>query len=250
MDKHVSQKIDWVMVESQGSRFYKLSPKEGINIFFTTKSTFSSSENGSISFPEQVRTLGLSDSIVTMIQTHSDTVVSVDSPQEVHADACFTTSSGIALVVKVADCVPIFLWSEVTKLIGVVHAGWRGTLSKIVLRFLETVEETSKVPPHMIKYSLGPSIGNCCYKVGRDVIEAYTRLWPESKNFFEKKRGNTYLDLRAANRHLLNSAGALEAKSLNLCTHCESNRFYSYRRDSGRGRNIGIIVMGGTKALT
>lgn len=250
MEKRAPQKIDWVMVESEGFRFYNLNPEEGIHIYFTTKTTFNDSNENDTQVSEQIRALGLSDSIVTMKQTHSDTVVSVDFPQEIQADACFTTMTGIALAVKVADCVPIFLWSELTKLIGVVHAGWRGTLSKIVLRFLETVEGALKLPPHMIKYSLGPSIGNCCYKVGRDVIEAYERLWPESKNFFEKKRGNTYLDLRSANRFLLNSVGALEAKSLNLCTHCESKRFYSYRRDSGKGRNIGIIIMGETKALT
>jgi YfiH family protein len=164
-----------------------------------------------------------------------------DNPGVIEADGCFTTRSGLALTVRVADCVPVFLWAEEQNLIGAAHAGWRGTLAKIALRLTEKIEKVAGISPHRLTYILGPSIGKCCYEVGDDVQAAFLKTWPEADRFFSRRRGKKYLDLRDANRFLLNSAGAREAQSLDLCTSCERMRFYSHRREPGEGRNWGAI---------
>lgn len=232
----------WTIFERGGLRFYTISPFKNIEIYFTTRRRTDFEDDHNLSVADQINALRLSDSLVTMKQTHSDKILRVERPCELEADGCFSTSRNIALIVRVADCVPVFLWSKKGSLTGVVHAGWRGTLEKIVLRFAEKVEKELGIRPGELNYSLGPSIGGRCYRVQNDVMDNFRSLWPEALVFFEKNRHGLFLDLRAANRFLLNSIGATEICSLNLCTHCETRRFYSHRREPEKGRNWGIIL--------
>jgi YfiH family protein len=232
----------WHWISKDGLRFYHLNPTQDIEILFTTRRFRDEGLNHNLDLKDQLLSLGWNDSLVTMKQTHSDRVVRVSEPGEAPADACFTLKKGLALSVRVADCVPIFVWGINTPLVGVIHAGRRGTLLKIALRFVEKVENDIDVPPHRLRYSLGPSIGKCCYKVGEEVLNEFREAWPEANRFFSRKKEGFYLDLRAANRFLLSSVGAVEGASLDICTRCNSKRFYSHRREHGAGRNWGIIV--------
>jgi YfiH family protein len=189
----------------------------------------------------QARVLGVEDRLVTMNQTHSVRIVQADHSGQIDADGCFTLKPNLALSVRVADCVPIFLWSGDGSLIGIVHAGWRGTLSKIALRFPEAVGKEVSIRSTDLLFSLGPSIGKCCYKVGQEVLEQFRITWSNAEDFFHRSTKGLYLDLRAANRFLLSSVGAKESGSLDLCTFCNRTRFYSYRHQPGQGRNWGFI---------
>lgn len=232
----------WLTFERGGLRFYTMKPSEKVEIYFTTRRRTDFEDDHNLSVADQIKTLKISNALVTMKQSHSDKVLRVERACELEADGCFTTSQNMALSVRVADCVPVFLWSKKGTVTGVVHAGWRGTLSKIALRFAEKVEKELGIKPGELNYSLGPSIGGRCYKVQNDVLDDFRSLWPEALVFFEKNRHGLFLDLRAANRFLLNSIGAAEISSLNLCTHCETKRFYSHRSDPEKGRNWGIIL--------
>lgn len=232
----------WRLILRNGLRFYHLAPLSGVELLFTTRRSGDESMNHNLDLKDQLLSLGWNDSLVTMKQTHSDRVVRVSEPGEVPADACFTLKKGLALSVRVADCVPIFVWGVNSPMVGVIHAGWRGTLSKIALRFVEKVENDIDVPPHRLRYSLGPSIGRCCYRVDEEILEAFRKSWSEADRFFSPSPKGFYLDLRSANRFLLSSVGAVEGPSLELCTSCNSRRFYSYRRAHGKGRNWGVII--------
>lgn len=231
----------WHLILKDGLRFYHLNPTQDIEILFTTRRFRDDGLDHNLNLKEQLAPFELGASLVTMNQTHSDRVIRVDRPGEIEADGCFTTQANLALSVRVADCVPIFVWSEKRSLIGVIHAGRRGTLSKIVLRFVEKIQKEG-ISSHRLRYSLGPSIGKCCYKVGEDVLNEFRETWPEANRFFSRKKEGFYLDLRAANCFLLSSVGAVEGTSLDICTHCNSKRFYSHRREHGAGRNWGVIV--------
>ncbi|MEA3311600.1 MAG: peptidoglycan editing factor PgeF [candidate division WOR-3 bacterium] len=231
----------WHLILKDGLRFYHLNPTQDIEILFTTRRFRDDGLDHNLNLKEQLAPFELGASLVTMNQTHSDRVIRVDRPGEIEADGCFTTQANLALSVRVADCVPIFVWSEKRSLIGVIHAGRRGTLSKIVLRFVEKIQKEG-ISSHRLRYSLGPSIGKCCYKVGEDVLNEFRESWPEANRFFSRKKEGFYLDLRAANCFLLSSVGAVEGASLDICTHCNSKRFYSHRREHGAGRNWGVIV--------
>jgi len=231
----------WRLILKDGLRFYLLDPSPDVKLLFTTRRSRDNDPDHNLDVRNQLVPFGLDGSLVTMNQTHSNHVLRVDKAGQVQADGCFTTQANLALSVRVADCVPIFVWSEKRSLIGVIHAGRRGTLSKIVLRFIEKIQKED-ISSHRLRYSLGPSIGKCCYEVGEDVLNEFREAWPEAVGFFSRKKEGVYLDLRSANRFLLRSAGAVEGASLDLCTYCERKRFYSYRRERGAGRNWGIIV--------
>ncbi|TKJ44195.1 hypothetical protein CEE36_00175 [candidate division TA06 bacterium B3_TA06] len=231
----------WRLISKDGLRFYLLDPSPDVKLLFTTRRSRDNDPDHNLDLDGQLLSAGWNDSLVTMNQTHSNHVVHVDGPGEIKADGCFTTQENLALSVRVADCVPIFVWSEKRSLIGVIHAGQRGTLSKIVLRFVEKIQKEG-ISSHRLRYSLGPSIGKCCYRVDEEVLEAFRKTWPEANRFFSKTSKGLYLDLRSANRFLLSSVGAVEGASLDLCTSCERRRFYSHRRERGAGRNWGIIV--------
>ncbi|MBN2380691.1 peptidoglycan editing factor PgeF [candidate division WOR-3 bacterium] len=233
---------DWELIQRGSLRFYEMHPEKEIDVFLTTRNLADGGTDHDLGLVKQVETLGLESNLVVMKQSHSTMIERVCTPGGIEADGCFTTESNLALSVRVADCVPIFFWSADSALIGVVHAGWRGTVKKIALRFTEKVEREEGVEPHRLFYSLGPSIGLCCYNVGKEVLDAFSETWPNARDFFTRRRDMTYLDLRAANRFLLNAAGAREGTSLDLCTSCERRRFYSHRSEPGKGRNWGIII--------
>lgn len=231
----------WYTVQQVGLRFYRLAPVSGVEILFTTRRVEDKSVDHNLHLQGQLNWTGLRQYLVTMNQTHSDRVLRVNHPGEVEADGCFTTEENLALSVRVADCVPLFFWGG-DGMIGVVHAGWRGTLSKIALRFTEKVERELGIPPNRLFYSLGPSIGNCCYRVGEEILEDFRTSWSNADRFFKHSSKGLYLDIRAANRYLVSSVGAREGASLDMCTSCEAKRFYSHRREPSSGRNWGVII--------
>jgi len=237
----------WHVSQKDSFRFYWLRPEKDVEVFFTTRNHSDNDEDHNLGLKEQAHALSLNTQLVVMKQSHSTRIVRVDRPGEIEADGCFTTETGLALSVRVADCVPVFFWGEGSTLTGVAHAGWRGTLAKIALRFTEIAERELGLESHRLRYALGPSIGQCCYRVGKEILREFSQTWPNARDFFKKRREGLFLDLRAANRFLLNAAGAKEGNSLDLCTSCERSRFYSHRVEPGRGRNWGIITRkGGT----
>ncbi|MBD3286291.1 peptidoglycan editing factor PgeF [candidate division WOR-3 bacterium] len=238
----------WRLFQKDSLRFYRMRPEKHIDLYFTTRSPADGDSDHNLRLDKQADVLGMSSNLVVMNQTHSAKIEQVSEPGEIDADGCFSIESGLALSVRVADCVPVFFWDDDATLTGVVHAGWRGTMAKIALRFTDKVQHQAGIESHSLHYSLGPSIGKCCYNVGEDVFKAFSETWPNSRDFFTRCRKGFFLDLRAANRFLLNAAGAKEGGSLELCTCCERRRFYSYRVEPGRGRNWGVIIRHGSQS--
>lgn len=236
-------KLAWEVIKIDGLRFYHLPLSSQAGILFTTRRIEDEDMDHNLCLQEQLSKREWSKHLVIMKQTHSDKIIQVSHQGEVEADGCFTAKKNLALSVRVADCVPIFFWDSDFRMIGIVHAGWRGTLSKIALRFVENVENLLGISSGRLLYSLGPSIGKCCYRVGDDLLKAFRKSWPEADTLFTANTSGLYLDLRAANRSLLSPLGVKEVASLDICTHCQAKRFYSYRRERTKGRNWGVIVL-------
>ena len=109
-------------------------------------------------------------------QIHSANVRRVDSPGEYQeCDALITNVRGVALVVTIADCVPILLFDPIEKAIGVVHAGWRGTANAIVMQTIKKMQEEFKTDAKNILAFIGPSAGVCCYEVNMDVAVKFEK---------------------------------------------------------------------------
>lgn len=146
------------------------------------------------------------------------------------ADGHFTTARGLAMAVSVADCTPVFL-AHPSGAVALLHAGWRGTASRIVdagiARFLEKGMEPGDLYAH-----LGPSICGKCYEVGPEVHLALT-----GTHLTERSPA----DVRAVLRDQLASAGVKDISVSTSCTRCHNDRFFSHRAGES-GRQIGVIV--------
>jgi polyphenol oxidase len=175
------------------------------------------------------------------LQCHSDTVLKIDTPGEYgQCDALITNVKRIALVVTVADCVPILLFDPVNKAIGAVHAGWRGTAGQIVKRTVVKMTSEYQTDPSRLLAFIGPSAGVCCYEVGEEVAVMF-------KNKIVSYSGNSvFVDLKEENKLHLQQEGTLvdHIEVSKFCTICEKELFHSFRRDGKKsGRMMATICM-------
>ncbi|MGD7008504.1 peptidoglycan editing factor PgeF [Metabacillus sp. 84] len=162
------------------------------------------------------------------------------------ADGLYTNQTGLVLALAYADCVPIFFYEKKAKLIGIAHAGWKGSVLNIGGEMIAAWLEAEGASLENIHAAIGPSIGPCCYKVDDSVISKVNKLFNhhEELPWVETEPGQYRLDLKKLNAALLKKAGLSDNQISvsGLCTCCEKDLFFSHRRDAGRtGRMIGFI---------
>lgn len=192
-------------------------------------------------------------------QTHEDHIVKItpeltgygamDYNESIKGtDGFYTKENNTLLTLCYADCVPLFYYAPDHSLIGVAHAGWKGTVKNIAGKMIQLWELTEKVSPSEIQVAIGPSIDGCCYIVDELVIqqvkEALPHYSPTDKLYMEKVAGQFALNLKEVNKQLLIQAGVSEDNILTstLCTSCEDKLFFSHRRDKGStGRMLSFI---------
>jgi YfiH family protein len=151
------------------------------------------------------------------------------------ADGQATARPGLAVMVMVADCLPIALAGNGA--VAMLHGGWRGLAGGIVEEGVQAVRELSAHPRATgpLSAAIGPGAGACCYEVGEEVHQAFTADGPGVR------RGRN-LDLRQIARRRLEQAGVETIHDLPVCTICsEESLLFSHRRDGGiTGRQAGI----------
>lgn len=162
-------------------------------------------------------------------------------------DALITDRIGVAMVVTAADCVPIFLYDPSRRVIGVAHAGWRGTVSGIAGRTAMAMVETYGCKPTEIHAVIGPSIGPCCYEVDELVSEPLRIHFGQVADRLLRPGATPdkeMLDLWEANRQDLLAVGVVHAQVSGECTSCKVDRYFSHRAEAGTaGRAAGVIVL-------
>jgi len=189
---------------------------------------------------------------IVLKQVHSDIVHVIDGGNVERAaatrlpgDALVTDLPGVLLVVKTADCLPVFLVDESRRIVAAVHCGWRGTRSRIVEKTIEVLSEKYGAPPDGLLAALGPCIGRDCYEVGDEVRSVFAREGFPGPLFRERTAdGPRYLfDLRAANVASLRAAGVREENIVSdaSCTHCEPG-LLSFRRDKDENARMASFV--------
>ncbi len=213
--------------------------------------------------------LGAADlKLVSLKQIHSDVIHLFDAaPAEpCQGDASATNRPGLLLAVQTADCVPILLVDPKKRAVAAVHAGWRGTLARIVVKAIGQMQMQFKSKPGDLLAAIGPSIGGCCYEVGTEVATQFLSQFAEAPEWFDEFRTgdepnpiqwlnmmppghqpppkNVLLDLRKANRAQLLGAG-LRAPNIfvsDLCTACRRDLLFSYRKEGAQsGRLMSVI---------
>lgn len=180
-------------------------------------------------------------------QTHSNTVCKlVDIPDKeiAETDALVTAQPGLCLCVQTADCVPILLFDPVKNVAAAVHAGWRGTVNKIVANTVREMEENYDCSESDILAAIGPSIGPGVYEVGNEVVEAARASVPEAEQTLHlNTNGKYHFDLWEANRRILLECG-LQKKHIEVLAECsfeEGDKYFSARRE---GVDTGRMVSG------
>lgn len=166
----------------------------------------------------------------------------------VRCDALTTNAAHILLAVKSADCVPVILGDPRTGACAAVHAGWRGTIARIIPRTLERMNEEYGTNALDVRAVIGPAAGACCYEVGAEVIAAFHEKFADADTLLTPTRtGHARLSLQRANREQLVNAGVQPDRIhiAPLCTICRTDLFFSYRREKSiygkTGRLMSVI---------
>jgi len=171
------------------------------------------------------------------VQVHGNKVRVITKPGKYpETDGLITNVPQIVLTVQTADCVPIFLYEPVKKIIGLVHAGWRGVYKKIIIKTIGVMVESFNLKTENIRAFLGPSIGPCCYKVGSMVLDKFPSKFIHSG----------HLDLWSClyDQFLETGCRTDNIGRSRLCTACYAEWFFSHRRSKGKtGRMLGYIYL-------
>ena len=179
-------------------------------------------------------------------QVHSDNVLWMHEPGRPEAtDAVITDQPGLPVCVKTADCIPVLLYDTRQRIVAAAHAGWRGTVSRIVQK---TVRQMHPLDPKDLHAIIGPGISLQQFEVGDEVYEAFfaagfpmeriARRFPSSNG-----KEAWHIDLWDANRFLLQELGVDDIFVEGTCTRA-SEDFYSARRETiNTGRNYNGIVI-------
>ena len=209
--------------------------------------------------------------LVQMKQMHSAVVHRVSAPphEPLAGDGIITNTPGLLLAIKTADCVPVLVADVKRRVIGAFHAGWRGTVARIVEKGVGEMRRQFGSVPRDLRAAIGPSIRRCCYQVGPEVRAEFDSQFPYSGDLFEevfdanaihvrypmlfltaRAPGHSelgpelHLDLVEANRRQLADAG-LRAEHISIvdgCTACDTTRFFSHRAEFGKtGRMMAAI---------
>lgn len=159
-------------------------------------------------------------------------------------DALVTDQPGVTVAVRTADCVPILVHDPRRRLVAAIHAGWRGAVAGIVPRTFTLMEDRFGSTRSDLRVSIGPSAGPCCYEVDDPVLDQLRIGRPDWQSVVYDYQGHkARLDLKALIRRQVEGEGvpAPSVSSVNLCTICHGQLFYSYRRE---GRVNGTMVSG------
>ncbi len=162
-------------------------------------------------------------------------------------DAMVTDVPGVCSMVLVADCVPILMYDPTRKVIGVAHAGWKGTVQLIAQKTVKVLHEKFGCSPEDIVVGIGPCIGPCCYQVGQEVISQVEDVFGTKKNYIRKESadGKGYFDLQAANLKQLLQAGIAEknVELAKVCTFDHPDLFFSHRHAKGKTGRFGVGIV-------
>jgi polyphenol oxidase len=208
--------------------------------------------------------------LITLRQVHSDMVHAVESAPEhpLTGDGLITRTPELVLGVQTADCLPIVLADPRRRAVGVFHAGWRGTLKRVVEKGLGEMRRHYGTRPEDVLAAIGPGVHACCYRVGEEVRDGFHSQFAYGRELFREMRESDvvhekypllfltarppghgpqervlYLDLVEANRRQLLDAGVRRENiaASELCTSCRRDLFFSHRGEKGKtGRMLAV----------
>lgn len=190
------------------------------------------------------------DSVYDVWQVHGAEVICTwrNRPKgaaHIKADAILTDRPEITLFMRFADCVPVVLFDPRCQVIGLVHAGWQGTVKGVVQAALRQMEREYGTRMSDLLACIGPSIGVDHYEIGPEVAHQVQEAFNAQANaLLPQNNGSIYFDLWQANRLILESRGVDQVEVAGICTACHPEDWYSHRGEKGKtGRFGGLIAL-------
>ena len=193
------------------------------------------------------------DSIFDVWQVHGNDVVCADAPRVkdmpyMKADIILTDTPRVTLFMRFADCVPIMLYDPYRRIIGLVHAGWQGTVNHCVANAIEAMALKYHCQPNDILAVIGPSICAKHYEVGGEIIQRVKSEFGDESGdvLFERgsglPTGKANFDLWRANRLLLERSGVRKIEITGQCTVCHNQDWFSHRAEKGKTGRFGVLI--------
>ena len=184
---------------------------------------------------------------VTASQAQADRVAVIGAAQRGailrEVDALLTNAPGVPLMLRFADCVPILFFDPAHRAIGIAHAGWRGTVLKIVTKTAQTMMDTFGTQPRDLIAGIAPSIGPCCYRIGADVIARVRAAFENADELLlPQPDGGAHFDLWAANARQLRAMGVERIEVAQICTAHHTDELYSWRGENAKTGRFGAIM--------
>ena len=241
-----------------------------LNLGFTKQDTRAAVERNRALF---LKKLGITNArtLITLRQIHSDLIHRVESPPEhsLSGDGLITSTPGLLLAILTADCPPVIVVDKKNRAIGVLHAGWRGTVKRIVEKGVGEMQRYFGSDPRNMIAVIGPSVQSCCYQVGEEVRQKFEAQFGYAAELFSEVKEsdpvrekypmlflsarapghselpvNLFLNLVEANRRQLIDAG-VPAKNIDAsspCTACHTDLLFSHRAEKGlTGRLMAVV---------
>ncbi|MBY0352832.1 polyphenol oxidase family protein [Candidatus Babeliales bacterium] len=202
-------------------------------------------------FCEKLRSKNALRNIVLLKQVHGVDGMSINAttqlpepvvlyPQD--GDYLLTDQVGVGLAVLTADCMPVVLCDVARGVVGIAHAGWRGTVTGVVVNLVEHMQQAFGCLPSQLQVYFGPSARTCCYQVQPD-FRQYLEPFAGHELLLERE-GKLFFDQAACNKFQLVQAGVVPENidtSQHICTICD-HRFHSFRRQKAQaGRNVSVV---------
>ncbi len=187
-------------------------------------------------------------SVFDVWQVHSADVVTAEAPRPLHtphqkADAILTNRPELTLMMRFADCVPVFIYDPEHHAIALVHAGWMGTVNGVVRSAVRAMKEQFASRPASLLAGIGPSIGPDHYQVGADVInQVHMAFGAEAPRLLPQVEVHTHFDLWNANRTLLEAEGVRQIEIAGICTACHLEDWFSHRAEHGKTGRFGALL--------
>ena len=270
-------RIPWLIhgFSTRTGGFSRVYGGNSLNLGFTKQDSRGTVERNRAAFLAQLGAISGKKlwPLVTIRQIHSDLIHCLDGlPKEpLVGDGLITCMPRVLLAIQTADCMPVMLVDIKRRAVGVFHAGWRGTVKRIVEKGVGEMRRWFGTLPKDIKAAIGPGIHSCCYDVGAEVRQQFESQFAYAEDLFRETKESdpvrekypllfltarapghgelptkTFLDLVEANRRQLIDAG-VPSRNISaslLCTACRPDLLFSYRAEKGvTGRMMGVAAI-------
>jgi YfiH family protein len=266
--------VPWLIhgFSSRSGGFSRAYGKRSLNLGFTPEDPQRAVKQNRAAFLRQLGAIrkGREWPLVTLRQIHSDLIHCVAEVREprLAGDGLITRTPGLLLAILTADCLPVILVDTKRRAVGVFHAGWRGTVKRIMEKGVGEMRRWFGTRPRDLRAAIGPGVHGCCYTVGPEVRTQFESQFEYGSKLFREVEESDpvrekypllfltarapghselpkkiFLDLVEANRRQLLAAG-VAAKNISaspLCTSCRTDLLFSYRAEKGvTGRMMAV----------